>query len=32
MTFMVFVQETETRFLSVHYFDCSKYNCTYKLK
>ena len=26
MTFMVLVQETETEFLSVHYFDCSKYN------
>ena len=25
MTIMVLVQETETRFLSVLYFDCSKY-------
>ena len=31
MTFMVLVQETETEFLSVHYFDCSKDNCTCKL-
>ncbi|KAK2568404.1 hypothetical protein P5673_007434 [Acropora cervicornis] len=28
MTFLVLEQETETEFLSVHYFDCSKYNCT----
>ena len=32
MTFMVLVQETETEFLSVQYFDCSKYNCTCKQK
>ena len=32
MTFMFWVEETETGFLSVHYFDCSKYNCTCKLK